>query len=101
MQTQELYQLGQRGTAGVERFDRRSGATTPYQMMAEKLANVNRANLAQADPSPLKPCSEMLNGIKIMVNGVSSVPASVEFTGEGLENYVKLVGRPSAVTTGA
>ena len=29
MKTQELYQLSQRGTTGVERFDCRSGATTP------------------------------------------------------------------------
>jgi hypothetical protein len=43
----------------------------------------------------------MLNGIKIMVNGVSGVSASEKFASEGLENYVKLVGRPSAVTTGA
>ncbi len=70
-------------------------------MIAEKLANMNGANLAQADSSPLEPCSEMLNGIKIVVNGVSGVTESEEFASQGLENYVKLVGRPSAVTAGA
>ena len=70
-------------------------------MVAEKLANMNGVNLSQGDPSTLEPCSKMLNGIKIMVNGVSSVSASEKFASEWLENYVKLVGRPSAVTTGA
>jgi hypothetical protein len=69
-------------------------------MVAEELANMNGANLSQGDPSKLEPCSKMLNGI-IMVNGVSGVSVSEKFASEGLENYVQLVVRPSAVTTGA
>jgi len=97
VKTQKLYQLGQRGTAGVKCFDCRPGAMTPYQMVAEELANMNGANLSRGDSSTLEPCSKMLNGIKIMVNGVSSVSASEKFASEWLENYVKLVGRPLAM----
>ena len=68
-------------------------------MMVEEVLDMHGLERSQRDLSSCKPRTEMLDGVKIVANGVRRVSATTQVAGEGLKDYVKMVARhPSHVT---